>query len=71
MDLNFFENNIFCQNFNINLNQIVWKILKDFFEDFSKIFQEYFPKNNHKRSQKAGGHGLCYPSCTCGCNSLT
>jgi hypothetical protein len=24
MDLNFSENDILCQNFNINLNKIVW-----------------------------------------------
>jgi hypothetical protein len=38
MDFNFFENDIFCQNFNINLNKIVWRIfyiLKKF-EDFVK-----------------------------------
>jgi hypothetical protein len=41
--------------------------MKNFFlkiiEDFSRIFQEYFPKINHKSSQKAGGCGSCYPIC--------
>ncbi len=45
MDLNFFENDIFYQNFNINLNKIVWiyflKKLKTFLKMFPRIFQEY------------------------------
>jgi hypothetical protein len=37
MDFNFFENDIFFQIFNMNLNKMVWKkFLEDFFEDFLK-----------------------------------
>jgi hypothetical protein len=40
--------------------KIFLKNLKDFFKDFSRIFQEYFPKSNHKSSQKVGMCGLYY-----------
>jgi hypothetical protein len=41
MDFNFFENDIFCQIFNMNLNKMIWRIfLKDFKEN-QKTFQEY------------------------------
>jgi len=46
MDLNCFENDIFCQIFNINLNKTVgrnfFNSLKIFLKNFSRIFQEYF-----------------------------
>jgi hypothetical protein len=45
MDLKFFENDIFCQIFNIVLK----KKLKDFFEEFFKNILKIFPK---KKSQK-------------------
>jgi NAD-dependent SIR2 family protein deacetylase len=64
MDLIFFENDIFCQIFNINLNEIVWNFFKRTFWTF---FQEHFknilrklPSKNHKSSKKASGCGLCY-----------
>jgi hypothetical protein len=41
MDLNFFENDIFCQIFNINLNEIVWIKFLRLFKIFSKTFQKY------------------------------
>jgi hypothetical protein len=44
MDFKFFENDIFNQNFNMNLNRIVWiflnKKLKIFLNIFSRIFQK-------------------------------
>jgi hypothetical protein len=40
------------------------KNLKNIFEDFSRIFQEYFPQSNHKSNAKVGGCGSCYPVCT-------
>jgi len=59
MNLNFFENNIFSQNFNKNLNKIVWRIFfnfKEFFEelfkDIPRIFLEYFPKSITKLVKK-------------------
>jgi hypothetical protein len=49
MDLNFFENNIFCQIFNINFNKIVWKNLLNFFSKTPpRIFQEYSRNNSQK-----------------------
>jgi hypothetical protein len=48
MDLNFFENDIFCQICNINLNIIVWKKFKfkkkNSFEKKFKKIQRIFPK---------------------------
>jgi hypothetical protein len=45
MDFNFFENDIFYQSFNMNLDEIIWskfkKILKDFLKIFSRIFEKY------------------------------
>jgi hypothetical protein len=38
----------------------ILNFLKIFLKIFSRILQEYFPKNN----QKVGGCGLCYPVCT-------
>jgi len=37
MDLNFFENDNFCQIFNINLNKIVWRNFLKFLEYSKKI----------------------------------
>jgi hypothetical protein len=54
MDLIIFENNMFCQKFNINLNKIVWRFflkIRDFFEEFLGIFQEYFKNVSEKQSQ--------------------
>jgi hypothetical protein len=51
MDLKFFENDIFGQFFNININKIVWIFFN---------IKEYFPKS----SQKVGRCGLCYHVCT-------
>jgi hypothetical protein len=42
MDFNFFENDIFNQNFNMNFNKIILiENHKYFFEDFSRIFQKF------------------------------
>jgi hypothetical protein len=41
MDLKFFENDIFGQFFNININKIVWiffNIKEDFFKNILRIF---------------------------------
>jgi hypothetical protein len=43
MDLENFENDIFWQISNINLNKIIQRNFKDFFEDFFKNLSE----NNH------------------------
>jgi hypothetical protein len=62
MDFNFFENDIFCKNLNMNHNKIVLKKkIKIFSKTFSRTFQEYFSKNSHKNNWKVGGCGLCYP----------
>jgi hypothetical protein len=45
MDLNIFENDISCQNFNINFNKIAWKkfkLKKKFVEDFFKNILRIF-----------------------------
>ncbi len=49
MDFIFFENDIFCKKFNINVNKIVWKKKLRFFQRFFKNIPRIFPK---KRSQK-------------------
>jgi hypothetical protein len=50
MDFKFFENDIFYQIFNMNLNKIVWRI---FLNTFSRIFQEYFLNISPKAVTKA------------------
>ncbi len=47
MDLNFFENDIFCQNFNINLNKIIWRFFNYIFKN-----QEYSINISPQKSQK-------------------
>jgi hypothetical protein len=44
MDVKFFENDIVCQIFNINLNKTARK--KKNLRIFQKVFQEYFPQKN-------------------------
>jgi hypothetical protein len=47
MDLNFFENDIFCQKFYINFNKILYffyKIFKRFFNDLFESILGIFPK---------------------------
>jgi hypothetical protein len=44
MDLIFFENDRFCQIFNINFNKILWIF-------FKRLFQEYAMNNSQKKSQ--------------------
>jgi hypothetical protein len=54
----------FGQILNINQNRIIWKKikkLKDFFGDFSRIFQEYSRNISQKVVTKVGRCGLCYP----------
>ncbi len=54
MDVNFFENDIVYQIFNINHNKIVWKIINFFkkSKNSSKIFQEYSKNVSHKAVRK-------------------
>jgi hypothetical protein len=52
MDLNFFENDIFCQIFYINLNKIVWLYFFNF-KDFSKTNSRIFQEHSRNISQKA------------------
>jgi uncharacterized Fe-S radical SAM superfamily protein PflX len=66
----FFENDIFCQNFDINFNKIVWRMFSKFQNIFSKKIQEYsknilgiFPPKNHKSNQEVGGCGSSYYVC--------
>jgi hypothetical protein len=52
MDFNFFEDDIFCQIFNMNLNKIIWNFfqkIKIFFQEYSKNILRIFPQ---KLSQK-------------------
>jgi hypothetical protein len=50
MDLNFFENDIFYHNFNININKKYE--LKNKFQRLLKIFQEYSMNISHEAITK-------------------
>jgi hypothetical protein len=57
--MDFFENGIFWQILNMNLNKIVWKKIrifsKIFLKTFSKIFQEYSKNISPKAIKKQVG----------------
>jgi hypothetical protein len=62
MDLNFFENDICCQMYNINLKyEENFNFFKKLFKEFSKILQEYFKNISQKAITKTNMCGSCYP----------